>query len=195
MTKDGKDLQHGIERQPDQTDEAWASEVMAFLDAHEESRPDNLLMIETHVKRSSWKTEPFGETVEIPYVDRFSPEEFETLKRGLVPGAMEDKWFIYYEDEQLFLHRSWTGIGTYKVRLKKREDGSAEVLSAHYAAEYREASELDYGVALLSFLIGNLLLDRDLPFPMPAGTKESAPGAFQHHMTGTGYPEKPSGNE
>jgi len=28
---------------------------------------------------------------------------------GLVPEEIEDKWFIYWEDDTLFFHRSWTG--------------------------------------------------------------------------------------
>ena len=30
---------------------------------------------------------------------------------------MEDKWFIYLEDGQLCLHRSWTGTWIYALRL------------------------------------------------------------------------------
>lgn len=195
VTKDAKDVPKGIYRKPGQTDEAWGAEIDALLEAHQEWRRENPPVIETHATRGSWKIKPFDETVEVSYADRFSPEEFDKLKRGLIPAAMEDKWFIYFEGGQLFLHRSWTGNAVYRVSLKEAEDGSAEVHSAHYATEYREEAELDYGAALLAFLIGNLLLDRGLPFPMPAGTTEPAPGVSQHGMTGTGYPEEPSGKE
>lgn len=195
MSEDRKDLPRGIERKPGQTDEAWEKEITAFLEASEELRPKTPRVIETHATRSSWQRKPFEETVEIRYEDRFSPEEFEKLKKGLIPAAMEDKWFIYFDGDQLFLHRSWTGSGVYRVILKQEEDGGGEVLSAHYAAEFREESELEYGAALLAFLIGNLLLDRGLPFPKPAGVTEPAPGVFQHGMTGTGYPEETPGKE
>ena len=191
VSEDRKDVPKGMYRKPGQTDEEWETEIDDLLNAIQEWRRENPPIIETHAKRTSWKTKPFGVTVEISYADRFSPEEFEKLKRGLIPAAMEDKWFIYFEAGQLFLHRSWTGNAVYKVKLKETEDGGAEVLAAHYATEYREASELEYGVALLRFLIGNLILDRGLPFPMPAGVKNTNPGAFQHLMTGSGYPEKP----
>lgn len=37
---------------------------------------------------------------------------------------MEDKWFIYYEEPHLFLHRSWTGQPVYKLTLKDLLDGA-----------------------------------------------------------------------
>jgi ADP-ribosylglycohydrolase len=36
---------------------------------------------------------------------------------------MEDKRFIYYENEWLYFHRSWTGYGIYKAKIDKVTDG------------------------------------------------------------------------
>jgi hypothetical protein len=58
--------------------------------------------------QTSWKCEPFNEGVPIPYQAAFDSGQFARLKEGLVPQQMEDKWFIYYEEPYLFLHRSWT---------------------------------------------------------------------------------------
>ncbi len=32
---------------------------------------------------------------------------------------MDDKWFAYFKDERLYLHRSWTGFCIYVVRFEK----------------------------------------------------------------------------
>ncbi|HKA35577.1 MAG TPA: hypothetical protein VKH43_02075 [Thermoanaerobaculia bacterium] len=48
----------------------------------------------------------------------YSIEEFDRLRAGLVPQEMEDRWFIYFEDPWLFLHRSWTGFCIYRVRFE-----------------------------------------------------------------------------
>lgn len=48
---------------------------------------------------------------------------FSKLKNGLIPLQMEDKWFIYYDNEWLFFHRSWTGHGIYKAKINKVTDG------------------------------------------------------------------------
>lgn len=53
----------------------------------------------------------------------FSVEEFSRLTYGLIPEQMEDKWFIFYHDEWLYFHRSWTGYGIYKAKLLKEKEG------------------------------------------------------------------------
>lgn len=49
--------------------------------------------------------------------------EFLLLKAGLIPEAMEDKWFIYYENSKFYFHRSWTGYCVYIVDSARNEDG------------------------------------------------------------------------
>ena len=35
----------------------------------------------------------------------YTAPEFERLKAGHIPEAMEDKWFVFYEEPWLYLHR------------------------------------------------------------------------------------------
>lgn len=35
---------------------------------------------------------------------------------------MEDKWFIFYENEWLYFHHSWTGNGLYKAQIIKERN-------------------------------------------------------------------------
>jgi hypothetical protein len=60
-------------------------------------------------RSTSWNRGPFKECVPIPDHGAFDAEQFARLKEGLIPQTMEDKWFVYYEEPQLFFHRSWTG--------------------------------------------------------------------------------------
>lgn len=48
-----------------------------------------------------------------------SPEKMEILKRGHIPEAQEDHWFMYYNEEDMTLHycRSWTGHEVFVVYL------------------------------------------------------------------------------
>jgi hypothetical protein len=46
----------------------------------------------------------------------FTKEEMDRLAEGFVPGDMDDRWFAFYEDGWLYLHRSWTGYCNYQVR-------------------------------------------------------------------------------
>jgi hypothetical protein len=143
-----------------------------------------------HATADDWTREPFGEVVSLAYRAEFSPADYRQLQRGLVPGAMEDKWFVYFEAPHLYFHRSWTGLPVYRLVLETTDEG-ATVTDAHWSKPLADAPNADpaYEARLLHFLISNLLLGRAMPFPMPASAQGAPAGAFQHHIAGTGYPE------
>lgn len=51
---------------------------------------------------------------------------------------MEDKWFAFYEEPWLYLHRSWTGFGIYQVRFELTDGGHrvAEILVSRDPRQY-----------------------------------------------------------
>ena len=53
----------------------------------------------------------------------FTKEEYQKLIRGHIPYQMEDKWYIFYEDDWLYFHRSWTGYGMYKAQVLPDQNG------------------------------------------------------------------------
>lgn len=82
----------------------------------------------TTATAASWKHLPAPERrVPLGYEERFDPwldaATAECLLRGLVPEAMEDKWFIYFDAGWLRFHRSWTGYFIYALRLEADGDG------------------------------------------------------------------------
>jgi hypothetical protein len=150
---------------------------------------------------ASWEHKPFKDVVPIPYQATFNAMQFARLRMGLVPQEMEDKWFIYFDEPYLCVHRSWTGQPVYRLMLKQLPDG-AEVAEAPWSREIADAASTsqgpDYQTRLLDFLLSNLILGQSKPFPMPSGFQEAAHGVFQHHISGTGYrqsrtkPHKPN---
>ncbi|HEX6747550.1 MAG TPA: hypothetical protein VF092_09705 [Longimicrobium sp.] len=140
----------------------------------------------------SWRREPFTNGVALRYRASFDEAEFARLREGLVPVVMEDKWFVYYDEPYLFFHRSWTGLPVYRIELKVTPAG-AKVVEALWSTQLADApgADLEYEAKLLDFLLRNLLLGQSRPFPRPAGLVEPMPGVFQHHVSGTGYPESP----
>ena len=140
---------------------------------------------------TSWKCEPFKEGIPLPYQAVFDSEQLARLQDGLIPQQMEDKWFIYYKEPHLFLHRSWTGHSVYRVSLRTGPTG-AEVTEALLSKDIlgQVRLDLDYQVRLLDFLVSSLLLRQTKPFPVPQGQTEPR-GAFRHHISGMGYPESP----
>jgi hypothetical protein len=129
----------------------------------------------------------------VPFADSYSAEEYAAIVRGLVPREMEDKWFIYEDRGAVYFHRSWTGACIFRVRFEaaKGRYRVAEVLVSRdpeqYAGGQTERDE-QYEPRLLRFLIDNLLLGRQTPFPLPAGAPDAGSEIFQHHVAGTGYP-------
>lgn len=139
---------------------------------------------------SSWKNTPFIEGISLDYHPAFSTDQFNKLILGLVPQQMEDKWFIFYEEPFLYFHRSWTGDPVYKVCLKNKQN-SVQVTEALWEKKYSEQKDADplYQAALLDFIVSNLLLGMNKPFPMPNKVQQSQAGVYQHHVAGTGYKE------
>ena len=112
--------------------------------------------------RDSWKTiEPDEGLVEFDYSDEFSTSDYEIIKKGLVPEAMEDKWFIYYEHPLLFFHRSWTGDLVYRVTLESDED-TVRVSRAELSLKY---SDNPVHVKMMQWVFRGVLLQQNIEFP------------------------------
>lgn len=143
---------------------------------------------------SAWKIKPFIEGKPIPYKAVWSEEQFSVIANGHIPMDMDDKWFVYFEEPCLYLHRSWTGQPAYKVTIS-RTSKAYEARTAESAMTFTQNQEEDsaYQAELLDFLISNLLLGENKRFPLPPNAKAPSPsGAFQHIISGTAYAEKPA---
>ncbi|WP_423606261.1 hypothetical protein [Sphingomonas sp. MS122] len=140
-------------------------------------------------RADDWKHLPFGAVTAIPYDAEFSLAQFELLQHGLVPQAMEDKWFVYFEAPNLYFHRSWTGQAFYRVTLQPSPTGCA-VGEAVCSSEVLDNADPGYHVQLLGFVITNLLLGQARAFPRPAGIKEPQAGVYQHAVAGTRHAER-----
>ena len=146
--------------------------------------------------RDSWKSIAMPEQRgQLPFQRVFTQPEFERVSFGLIPAAMEDKWFIFYEDQSVYFHRSWTGFCVYQLQLEQADDNweVKETWINRNNEQYKSESRTDeYDMKLLAFLIDNLLLGKRDPFPLPNNLPANMPpGAYQHHIVGTGYAEKP----
>jgi hypothetical protein len=73
--------------------------------------------------RTTWNNLPMTNPKRIGIELHFTNEQYDQIKKGLIPEQMEDKWFIFFEKGWLYFHRSWTGCGIYKARLVKEKSG------------------------------------------------------------------------
>ena len=140
-------------------------------------------------RKSDWKTDELPrDFATLDWSESFSEGEFAQLCVGLIPEQMEDKWFIYFEEPNLYFHRSWSGSCIYIVKIEQRHNGYAisEVRANRDPEQYTGSAETD--VAILQFLIRNLLLGEDVPFPLPPDSTSSPSGLYQHHVGGIEHP-------
>ena len=118
----------------------------------------------------------------------FSEQEVEAIRLGLIPDRMEDKWFIFFEEDTLYVHRSWTGYCIYQLRL--REDGAQyTVVDAFVNRDPSQYSGTDdgYDERLLLFLVENFLLGRRYRLPMAANVPAGiVTELYHHHIIGAG---------
>ena len=71
-------------------------------------------------QKHDWETEKMPlETETFSMEIELSESEYEQLQNGIIPQEMEDKWFIYFEEDTLYIHRSWTGFCIYILEFPK----------------------------------------------------------------------------
>lgn len=148
--------------------------------------------------RTSWQASPMpAEKSRLSFERSFTQEEFQLISKGVIPVEMEDKWFVFLENDSLYFHRSWTGTCIYEIHLTHR--GEEYVVTNAWVNRNSEQYGSDddtYDALLLGFLIDNFLLGKMTPFPMPKDLPQDLPkGVYQHHISGSGYPEVESDEE
>lgn len=124
---------------------------------------------------SDWKNEALPVQRTTVRLNRaFSPAQMRKIRLGLIPEAMEDKWFVYWRDDTLFFHRSWKGICIYVVRFAAEGD-SHRMIEAEVnrdPQQYQETRD-ERDAEIISYLIDVLLLQRDAVFPSDEPSPET----------------------
>lgn len=104
--------------------------------------------------------------VQLQFEMEFSPAEYEQLALGLLPRDMDDRWFIFLEDNWLSIHRSWTGFCIYLCRIEP-DAAKYKVVETwvNRNSEQYNASDDSWDCALLFWLINTFLLGKEVSFP------------------------------
>ena len=106
-------------------------------------------------KRDDWKTLPMPDATHTIAISRqYSDREFGRLSAGQIPQEMEDKWFVYYEEPDLFMHRSWTGVCVYQIRFQPdgRFFSATSAIVNRDASQYAEQND-EHDIMLLGILM------------------------------------------
>jgi hypothetical protein len=89
---------------------------------------------------------------------------------------MEDKWFIYWKDDTLFFHRSWTGFCIYVVSFSAEGD-SCRMIAAdvNRDSEQYQGTNDERDAEMISYLVDVLLLHQKTVFPSAKPPSEKQP--------------------
>ena len=116
---------------------------------------------------TDWNTTPFPSKRSVISLDRtFSTQEMILIRNGLVPEQMEDKWFVYWQDDALYFHRSWTGFCIYVVRFEV-DDERGRMVEAEVNRDREQYSVTSdaFEAKMISYLTDVLLLHQAAEFP------------------------------
>jgi hypothetical protein len=113
--------------------------------------------------KSSWNISPIDNPKCIGINLHFNEKQFAKLTYGLIPEEMEEKWFIYFESDWLYFHRSWTGFGIYKAQLIREKAGYfiKEFWAERNEEKYSNTNDNE-DIHTLLFLIARGLLDVEI---------------------------------
>lgn len=107
-----------------------------------------------------WNIQPLPERhIEILAGYEYDDAEMALIRKGFLPQDMDEKWFAWFGDGVLHLHRSWTGLCIFQVRFERSADGwsATTALLNRDPREYGETDE-DNDHALIHGLIEATLL-------------------------------------
>lgn len=105
--------------------------------------------------RDSWTTRDMPYRHENFYLGlEITEAEKQVLEYGHIPDAMEDHWFMYYADDTIHYHRSWTGYCMFEAKVEPCGDHFvvAEACVNRYPGHYK-GTDLEYDKYLLARLI------------------------------------------
>ena len=68
-----------------------------------------------YATKDSWNISSMDQQKQISFFLLLDEYEFDRIRMGYVPAQMEQKWFVYFDEGWLHVHRSWTGYEIYKA--------------------------------------------------------------------------------
>ena len=110
--------------------------------------------------RNDWKIVPMPREQELLYANlNYSYAEVETLRQGFYPRNDDDKWFIYFQRQNMHFH---VREGGYCIFILEFMEDRADGYSAYYAKVNRDRAQYKYiserlDICLISSVIDYLL--------------------------------------
>ncbi|GGX60159.1 hypothetical protein GCM10010358_13360 [Streptomyces minutiscleroticus] len=90
----------------------------------------------------------------------WSDEDWERIRRGYSARDMDEKWNVFTEGEDVFLHRSWTGHGVFAATFEPVADGGRRIARAVVERDperYRGTDD-DHDCLMLELVLSAIVL-------------------------------------
>lgn len=94
--------------------------------------------------KEDWETKPLPRKwIDVTLDVSFDEGAMARIRKGFLPIAMEDRWFAWFDEPVLHLHRSWTGFCIYEVRFQQdaRKWRAVSAKVNRNSEEYTETDE------------------------------------------------------
>lgn len=146
----------------------WSPErrtLGAFREAFPDPEPEPARTVP--VQADDWRIAPMPALhVDIPLERRFSDAEMARVRLGVMPDRMEDKWFVYWDDSRLYLHRSWTGMCMFVAQFVEDAEGwrMVSVRANRDPGQYTQTDDAE-DAAMARFVIDVVVLRLFVEFP------------------------------
>ena len=107
-------------------------------------------------KSTSWKIDPMPQT-DISRIEAgisITEEDMAIIRKGHIPEAQEDHWFMYCSKQHIRYYRSWTGTCAFEAHFLKKEQKYIidEIIINHALVEFGVNGD-EAGVALFLYLL------------------------------------------
>jgi ADP-ribosylglycohydrolase len=126
------------------------------------------------IKKSNWKTNDFSKPHSIKANFCFTETQFARIRHGLLPEAMEDKWFAYFENGRICFHQSWIGAKIYEAKIQKSNSNYiiSDVIVERDAKIYANTDDA-YDIHSFEFLVSRGLLGLQVALPFKKGLEDN----------------------
>jgi hypothetical protein len=100
----------------------------------------------------------------ITFEKSYSEDDSKIITQGFLAPTMDDKWDLIYKNEELDIHRSWTGIGLFKLKFEN-QDGRLNVIGAQVDEQFLRDYSDEYCSALLNWVVEFVMFGRRVDLP------------------------------
>ena len=143
------------------------------------------------VTKNNWKTIDISLSEMINFNREISENDLNKIIKGFLPKDMEDKWFIYFENNKLYFSRSWSGycIFILTISIKNKKIFLHDLIYNSDSNQNPLSSYSNFYYLIVNYLIDSLLLKIDSKLILSTKDFDNGTLEFIHGIIGNTYHE------